>query len=280
MERKFMASFYFNNGSDENSVEYFVKICLELLIFPPSVMTVHVSPDEVYNEISFDKNELFAYLNEKPLSVRIMNKKYDEDGANYWFLVKEEGNNIISVQWSIADLDFLLTNESLNFLIGDKDFICGYCYDQFDSAMQSITDLEYFKAKLPTELYKTVKNNFNEDIIDVSEHWGRNVFTAGLNFIAAPLMWFGNNYFSIISKNKLLQFPYASLLKRPSFEVVCIKLFEIDQVASLPINRFKQKEFWDFFDFSSIIEKYEMENEIDPVQSLKDFLFKIKRGKK
>jgi hypothetical protein len=161
-----------------------------------------------------------------------------------------------------------------NFL-SNPNFICGNCCDNGDRCEQSKKENEYFintDPKNPYEIEKIVEK------YDLSKHWGRSENTCGLEFMAAPLMWFGENFYRIIPKQKLLEFRFASLISIEEVELVHVKLFDIYDSPAKELNRAIQKEFWSFFNLEEVVAKYKKENEI--VDSLEDIIARAKMKRK
>ncbi|MEP7278843.1 MAG: hypothetical protein ABI813_09390 [Bacteroidota bacterium] len=128
---------------------------------------------------------------------------------------------------------------------------------------QSNDKIDSFIVNYPNQAYKTVKNFMDDDVVDVSQHWGRYVSTRGITFMAAPLMWFGDEYFKIIPKKALLKFTGASLVNHPMFDLVHIKLFHLYDDPSKKENREKQKSFWKTFELQKKAEQYEKDRPFD-----------------
>ena len=133
---------------------------------------------------------------------------------------------------------------------------------------------------MPGVPYKSTKDEFGEEILDTSEHWGRVEKTCGLQFMAAPLIWFGRSFDLIISFEKLTSFKFSTIVSINGNDVIQIRLFDIYDLPSIEKNRDKQKEFWKFFDLKNVIQKFQKNNEISAVESLEAFIKRRSHKKK
>lgn len=95
--------------------------------------------------------------------------------------------------------------------------------------------------------------------------------------MAAPLMWFGEHFYRIIPKQKLLKFRFSSLVNIEGNDLVRVKLFDVYDSPAEAHNRKIQREFWKFFNFEKVIAKYKKENEI--VESLEDIIARVRKKK-
>jgi hypothetical protein len=100
------------------------------------------------------------------------------------------------------------------------------------------------------------KDQFGEDIVDVSKHWGRSVTVEGKQLMAAPLMWFGEK-FDLIARDKLLGYKYSQRETINKHEIVRVQHFGVYDDPSKKENREKQKGFWEFFNIEDIVKKFE-----------------------
>jgi hypothetical protein len=221
----------------EDAINDLMTLVLTKLGFEPGYMTVFFDEfEDPLEDIEFDESRLFSILERVPGTVTIMNQLYNETGGNYWFRLRLSsevigGPAICSLEWSNANLDFLLDTEGFHSLFGFDGLIYCYCYDQLDC-----------RAGAGME--------------DISEHWGRSVSAKGFTVMAAPLMWFGPGFADIIQQNELLLFSRASVVEEMGHELVYVKLFDLYESPAIPENRQKQKEFWTSFDLQERIDRY------------------------
>lgn len=264
---------------DQEELSDLLNNALSLLGFEPKYMDIFLSENEILSDIDYEVTSMLSLLDKGATGILIKNKLYDETDCNYWFRlsIDKAYYNKVSLQWLNSDLDFLISSNSFQNFLKFKNIICGYCYDQEDCFLQSNEDIEYYKLKMKHEPSKIKKNQFGDNIVDVSEHWGRIERVCGLEFMAAPLMWFGKYFFKIISKEDLLRFKYAVINQPESNDIVFIKLFELNSLPSE--NRIKQKEFWLFFELRQRITNYRKEHSIDLEKWVKEQIL-LKKQKK
>lgn len=245
---------YFNSA--KSNVEELIKISLNTLGFTPTAMTIYINWDELYEDVVYDEIFLYSLLSQNPISIEIRNQVHDELDENLWFRIKNE-DKFISLIWSNNNFDFLLTEKSFQ-LIKMKGFIAGYIYNNEDASNQT--------SEAKTSL-----------TFDANKYPGQIKYVCGMQFMAAPLMWFGEPFFEIISKDELQKFKKARKLNADLIE---IKLFDIYDLPQKTENRNSQKEFWISFELDKVVDKYQKENDVDAVQALNDFLVRMKLKKK
>jgi len=209
----------------------------------------------MFEEVPYDEDMLFSTLSEEP-GITILHHTYDEDLDNPWYRIGDMEGKFISLKWSNTNLDFLLFKNIEMFLNMDE-FVAGYAFENNDVWDQTK------KAKEKNESDPTL-------------YPGQSLYVCGMEFMAAPLMWFGKVFFSIIPKNKLLEFEDAHINEKVTPDTVEIRLFDIYQSPAKLDNRDNQKRFWSFFNLRQIALKFEEDNAIDAAQSLKKFLAKRK----
>lgn len=255
--------------SPENT-EQLLNNAIKSLGFPPSIMYIKIDNENTLEDVPFDEHLLFSLLSKEPTTIQLMNREYDDNESYYWFKLRiDKEYNIIRAEWLNSSLDFLLSSSSINHFLQSANFLSGNCCDNGDRHEQSRGMIEYFinkNVKNPNDVEKI------EEKIDVSKHWGRSVKTCGLEFMAAPLMWFGEKFYTVIPKDKLIQFKYSKYTSVEGTEIVTINLFNLYESPAEPENRSKQEEFWKFFKLESVISDYESKNEIDPIQALNSIL--------
>jgi hypothetical protein len=276
MERQFSCTFCFEYNLDE--IELLLRTALEVLGFEKKLMYIIVNYDELFENIPFDYEILFSSLKKGASMIKIRNNLFDEEGNNFWFKLEiSKAYKLFELTWHNNNLAFLLESKYIiNFLKSEK-LVCGSCYDSSDKFDQSREKIEYFTNPDPKNPHKVEKI---EEVIDISNHWGRSVSVCGIQFIAAPIMWFGEKYYGIIPKQKLLEFKYAESIKLPFVDIVSIKMFDLYDSPDKPDNRSKQKEYWIFLDLIRVIEDYKRKNELDPTHSIQELISEtIKRRK-
>lgn len=243
---------------------------LDILGFTPNYMSIFFNESEKsLDDITYDKDYLLKCTRNKPhYHVTINQQLYsiEKRETNHWFkfVVNADspfGLNTCSLEWSNVQIDFLLNEKIIRSFLQSPNLIYCYCYNQYDVSDQSNERVESFIENYPGQPYKIVKNFMDDDVIDISQHWGRVVTTRGITFMAAPLMWFGEEYFKIIPKESLLKFNGASVVDDTN--IVHIKLFDLYAAPVIPENRQRQKDFWQTFDLQKKAEQYEKDRPFD-----------------
>ena len=251
MNSNYLCTLYFDKSSVQ--LKDLLKTSQKMLGFSPELMTIYISTDKMFENISYDENFLLRILSENPLSIKLMNQSYNIESDNLWFRIKTEGD-FISASWSNKNLNFLLTNDIYQFF-RLPGFVAGYAYNNDDVFYQT------------NDAKTALKDNYP----------GRSKFTCGMQFMAAPIMWFGDSFFKNISKSKLLEFKKTSEIIPGILE---IKLFDLYESPQNDENRSIQKYYWSFFDLESVIANFEKIYNSDPHQALRDFLSNKTSSKK
>ena len=251
-----------------------LKEVVNVLGFTPSIMYLHSEESSV--DVTYTEQELVTFVGNGFSFIHILNKEYDESEDYYWFrITHHQDYKILQLEWHNNNLDFLLNTLTLRSILKSQNFIFGYANDIIDKADQSKKEVQRIVGTDPNDPYKWESV---VEKIDTSTHWGRSENTCGLEFMAAPLMWFGEHFYKIISKQELLEFRFSSLIIFEEVDLVSVKLFDIYDSPAKEQNRAIQKEFWKFFNLEKVIAKYRKENEI--VDSLEDIIARARMKKK
>jgi hypothetical protein len=256
MSNQYVCELYFDREKG-NRVDL-TKLALQSLGFMPNIMSIYVNMDEMYEEVPYNEDLLFTILSKEVDSeIKIAERPYDENRLRPWFRLGEIEGNFFPLKWSNENLDFLIPEKIKQFLKVDGFAAC-YIFDNKDAWEQSTQ----------------AKDNGNRDSLDYP---GQFKYVSGMQFMAAPLMWFGSRFFGIIGKAKLLEFAEAQELKT---DLVEVNLFNIYDSPQKNENRAKQRSFWSFFDLDKIVARFEEDNNLDAAQSLRDFLARTKSRQK
>ena len=155
------------------------------------------------------------------------------------------------------DLDVLFLS---NYLSDEAKIIFLIAYNQLDG----IAGIE--------------KQNYFKRIFSSQAKWGKRIFVNSIPFIAAPVMFFGNEYYSIIPKDVLLKVPNSQELIVRGQEVIAIRLFDLYDNPNL--HRNTQKKYWQITSLSQRIKKYEKEVfSVDAVMQYENRYQKIREQK-
>lgn len=155
------------------------------------------------------------------------------------------------------DLDVLFLS---NYLSDEARIIFLIAYNQLDG----IAGIE--------------KQNYFKRIFSSQAKWGKRIFVNSIPFIAAPVMFFGNEYYSIIPKDVLLKVPNSQELIVKGQEVIAIRLFDLYDNPNL--HRNTQKKYWQITSLSQRIKKYEKKVfSVDAVMQYENRYQKIREQK-
>lgn len=266
---------------DMANINELLHIALDNIGFNPCYMSIYYGFNGMVEEVKFDKDLIFSKVNEELQAIKIINKIYDENSADCFVfnLRIDQTYKTVCLTWTNSDMDFLMEGVLDNFL-RFKNFKFCDCSDLRDPSRQSQSNIDLFKMYYPNVSFKTKKGEFGDKIVDTSDHWGKLIAELGVIFIAAPMMWFGEGYFDIISRKELTSFKYSSKYK--DFDhIVFINLFDLYDNPEKPENRAKQKEFWKYFNLEKRIDNIvkEKNKNFNPEEALQDLIKKMKSRK-
>lgn len=271
--KKYMCSIFYEYNSE--LLTYLITKSLNVLGFNPKFLRIYIDSENIIDDIKYEESIVYSSLLNKPSTIEIKNKIYDQNTYdNFWFRIQidDEIHKKIEIVWMNESLNFLLDENFLKNFIAIEGFILGFCCENEDMFIQSVEDVDYYIQMSNDTNIKINKDRFGNDVVDTSEHWGRLIRACGLEFMAAPLMWFGENFQEIISKEKLLKFPYIEVLDDRNILVLQMKLFDLYKSPALPENRSKQKEFWRFFDLERLIKEYKEICNENSIKALSNFI--------
>lgn len=129
------------------------------------------------------------------------------------------------------------TNFLSKYLCDEVKIVFLFAYDQLD-------------AKTEKE-----KTNYLKTLLNPQSKWRKKVMVNSMPFIAAPVMFFGKEYFSIIPKEILLKVPNSQEIAIKEQELIAIKLFELYDNPNR--HREFQKKYWKVTSLSRRIKEYQ-----------------------
>jgi hypothetical protein len=177
----------------------------------------------------------------------------NEEGA-FVLLARIGGYQCLYVQFEIANgplLDFL------HRLACMRGFRAGACHHSTDTFWQGEESIDSFKFRgRPHELLpKAWDNNLEKWTIDTSKNPARRHQIPDMWLQAAWRMWFGEESFTHIPKEKLLSFGDAREITTLACGTVFIELFEDPLAFDEPENRRRQQAFLDHVDMKNVVER-------------------------
>lgn len=253
-----------------NFLSVFFERIINSLDFTPNKMDIY------YNEFSTPK--FFIKYNPKLLqllslaevdggitSFNLYDNKYSNENVTPFFRAKIldttfSNNQVICIlEWvSYSTLYFNPDIHFLNkYLCNEVKIVFLFAYNQLD--------------------VRTGKTNFLKKILNYESRWGKRVMVNSMPFIAAPVMFYGKEYFRIISKDILLKIPNSQEITIKNQDIVAIKLFGLYENPNL--HRDSQKRYWKTTSLSLRIKKYQ-ENVFseDAITQYKKRYKKMKEG--
>jgi hypothetical protein len=231
-----------------------MKMSVANLGFLPNVMTMYLE-DSMLEEIAYNENILFSLpLSSDIPEIIVRHRLYNELSDNPWFKFGPSEGNFVSLRWSNNNLNFLIS-ESISKFLTLEGFTAGYAFNYNDAWEQNAKASE-------------------RDIVDFALFPGQFKYTCGMQFMAAPLMWFGKPFFQIVNKETLLNFTGADDDSSESRDVVCIELFDLYDNPAYDQNRERQRHFSSFVGLDDAVTHFEEKNFVDAAEALKFFLSK------
>ena len=219
-----------------NFLSVFLERIINSLDFTPNKM------DIFYNEFSTPR--FFIKYNPKLLqllslaevdggitSFNLYDNKYSNENVTPFFRAKILDTTFSTLYFS-PNIHFLSS-----YLCDEAKIVFLFAYDQFDVR------------------YKSEKTNYIKSLLSPQLRWGKLVMVKSMPFIAAPVMFFGKEYFSIIPKEILLKVPNSQEFIINGQDVISIKLFDLYENPNH--HRDSQKKYWKKTSMSKRIEKYQ-----------------------
>lgn len=266
------------------TVTFCMRLKTEILsvFFDNIIKSLDFKPDKMdiyYNEFSTPKsfikynsnllNALFlSELDGGVTSFSLYDNRYTNERITPFFRVKildttfSNKQVVCLFEWVsysklYFDLDVLFLS---NYLSDEAKILFLIAYNQLDG----IAGIE--------------KHNYFKRIFSSQAKWGKRIFINSIPFIAAPVMFFGNEYYSIIPKDVLLKVPNSQELIVRGQEVIAIRLFDLYDNPNL--HRNTQKKYWQITSLSQRIKKYEKEVfSVDAVMQYENRYQKIREQK-
>jgi hypothetical protein len=158
---------------------------------------------------------------------------------------------------------FLPTNEEVEQIIKERNYVSAYLYDAQYVEVQSTYYINNLKhKKIPDYLYETIKDTPTQpdtlgDIkYDIRYNPGRQDLISYTWLIAAWKMWFGQSFFELVPKEKILGFKDAYDIKELPNGDVFVQLFEKLE-DSYKIKNMRLQQLWrDSMGYHDLISKY------------------------
>jgi signal recognition particle subunit SEC65 len=220
-----------------------------------------------YKPIKFARKESYTNWNEKK------HKKEIEDlGPGDHFLFISSGTNSFMVtnvnavkkpyQHFLIEQDqavFNPTNNEIEQIITRIGFSCAYVYDAEYKRQQSekVETRNWVSGILPSlfEWLRLKKESFTKKIADISGYPGRDHMISSTELMACWKMWFGEEFYSLVPKERLLSFKGAFKIEQLANDIIFVQLFE--NVEDSPTKKAQQvqREWRKWLNFDDLIKR-------------------------
>lgn len=247
------------DASFEVSYDKFVEIflsCIGKINFSADTVQIFVNSTNDILTAKFDPETLDGFMQRKPASIKLSTSG---DGTLKWF----KGTYHTSTNVALFTFFDIQVDDNDDFLIERyfSDFsalIFACVYDQVDVVRQSRTDIDFYIRHFGQKPKRTTRDYLGEKIVDISQHWGRSILKYGLEFLAAPIMWFGPNSKKIYPIDSLMNLSFGKkTLKDNEARVLQIKLFDAGSNPDTKEVRQIQQMFWEEVKLETVAENYE-----------------------
>lgn len=163
----------------------------------------------------------------------------------------------------IQEMDiFYPSNNSIEKTTRNNNFIAGYLYNEDFECVQSTSFIENIShRKITKEIWDSIKNTpYKLGIFEKKEYNtlfnpGRSVLIGYTWLMVAWKMWFGEQFFKLVSKERILSFPYATEIKELPNGNVYVQLYDKIEEPYTPDNIFRQWKWREWLDYDGLEEK-------------------------
>ncbi len=140
------------------------------------------------------------------------------------------------IAFDYVSSDFSFTNYYVHF----KGFIAASLYENDYVLWQSNRMLGHYKYKGGLKIFK---NQYGEKEVDLSDRPGRQALHPKFIYCGASQMWFGEAFYKIIPKEKILSFDKALAINQLENNVTHVHLYETIFDGDRPDNQEVQRAF-------------------------------------
>ncbi len=155
---------------------------------------------------------------------------------------------------------FFPSNEEIETIITAREFVAAYLNDEEYVYVQSTPYESNFKGRnldlssIINTPYKISEHGDRE--YDTSYNPGRKDLIGYTWIMAAWKMWFGEPFFELVPKERILSFPDAIEIKELPYGQVYVQLFEKIEESASKENMDKQRKWREWLNFDELIKKY------------------------
>jgi len=151
------------------------------------------------------------------------------------------------------------SNTEIEHLIARKGFSCAYLHDEKYEAQQSaLTEADYAMNSIPLRHAKGLPYKIDyagRKIFDVSGNPGRSDRISSTELLACWKMWFGEEFYKLVPKERILSFTEAFKMEELANDVVFVQLFEKVEDSATTKAQELQWSWRKWLNFDELIEK-------------------------
>jgi hypothetical protein len=160
---------------------------------------------------------------------------------------------------------FLPSEEDIYSVIDRSGFIAAYLYNEdYETIQSTVHESNLMGREFSPEILESIKNTpYELNILDQKAYKtkfnpGSSITMDYLELMVAWKMWFGKSFFNLVPKERILSFPYASVIKELSEDIVYVQLYDEVETPYTPENVFKQWKWREWLDYEGLEQKYPM----------------------
>jgi len=158
------------------------------------------------------------------------------------------------------DSDFFNpSNDEIENMIARKGFSCAYLYDyKYEKQQSAVFESDYAVFGISMELSNGLPYKMDytgQKKFDISGNPGRENWISSTGLLACWKMWFGEEFYNLVPKERLLNFKGAFKIEELPNDVVFVQLFE--KVEDSPTKQAQEIQwFWrKWLNFDELIKK-------------------------
>lgn len=158
---------------------------------------------------------------------------------------------------------FIPSVELIEHFIGRNGFVSAYLLNGDFEAVQSEIFSNNLKGKsFSKEILDSIRNTpskvdmWGGKEYDIKFNPGRSILIPYTWLMVGWKMWFGENFFRIVPKEKILSFPHAVEIKELESGIVYVQLFEDINMPYAPESIFRQWKWREWLDYDSLESQY------------------------
>ncbi len=158
---------------------------------------------------------------------------------------------------------FFPTENEIEEITDFEDFTAAYLYNEdFECIQTTKFESNNQQRTFSPEILKSIRNTpYKIGLHGTKEYEtrfnpARSVLLNHVMLMVAWKMWFGEGFFKLVSKEKILSFPYAHIIKKLSNGNVFVQLYEKVEEPYTPDNIFRQWKWREWLDYDQLEETY------------------------